>query len=346
MMRAMSAVEFPRYQVGVLVELGVRLLDSRKVGSGSETIARDLLIGFHDGCMRSGLDRVLGELAEAFPPLDPTDRFALGDHPKLFRALVAQLDAAGLDDGGPRNAKPRQLADCVVAALGLTLTDEVPPTTELDDAVRVEVAAALASVMEAELAVPQIRELVIAQARARCEPNHHGAFDKIAAQLDDRAMRMIKQPKVPIESVQAVQRALADARNTIFERAARTAIDRAQQVLARVAPEAAAKIDLPITHQLTPRDGAVLRVLDARVPKVPVAMAESLLHSLTELVRITWRAPERPVRDYAASQTFVVGELLSHPKFGQGTVTSVLPQRIDVEFPDGVHTLVHARPKT
>src|SRR4051812_29481275 len=128
MMRAMSATEFPRPYLGTLGELGLRLLDSRKVGTPSEAFARELLAGFFDTCMRSGLDRVLDQLAQAFPPLDLTDRTSLADHPSLLPALVAQLDAIDLDGGGPRNAKPRQLADALVAVLGLTLTDEVDRT--------------------------------------------------------------------------------------------------------------------------------------------------------------------------------------------------------------------------
>ena len=60
-----------------------------------------------------------------------------------------------------------------------------------------------------------------------------------------------------------------------------------------------------------------------------------------ELAHLAWRAPERPVRPYAATQTFAVGDLMEHPKFGRGTVLSCMAQRIEVEFPDGKHTLVH-----
>jgi hypothetical protein len=66
-----------------------------------------------------------------------------------------------------------------------------------------------------------------------------------------------------------------------------------------------------------------------------------LLESLTELAQLVWRAAERPVRAYSASQTFTVGELVEHPKFGRGSVTACSVQRIDVEFADGLHTLVH-----
>ena len=104
-------------------------------------------------------------------------------------------------------------------------------------------------------------------------------------------------------------------------------------------------MDLPVTARLTPRDVAILRVCDARVPKMPKEVVESLLGSLSELSRIAWRAPERPIRSYAASQTFAVGELVEHPKFGVGTVLSLMASRVDIEFPDGKYTLVHVPPR-
>lgn len=339
----MPALEFPRTHVVFVRELASRRLDGRKFGSDPEALAREMLAGFFDICIRSGLDRVLAELAEAFPPqdLEIAGGAVPSDHPGLLRALVAQLGTIDLDDGGPRNAKPRQLADCVVAALGLTLVDEADRTITLDDGVRTAVAAALASAVDPELAVPQIREAIIAQGRARCPEEFLGAFNRIAAQLDERGMRMIKQPKLPLHAVQAVQRVLFDTRNAIVDRVARAAIDRATPVIAAASSDAAARIDLPITLRLTPRDVAILRVSDARVPMVPQAIVQSLLDSLTELSRLAWRAPERPVRNYAASQTFTVGELVAHPKFGLGSVTSCAAQRIVVEFSDGPHTLAH-----
>jgi hypothetical protein len=327
-------LEFPRSQVASLQQLGTRLLDSRKVGTPLESIARDLCDGFYELCMRSGLDRVLADLGLA-------DASGLTEHETLFPALVAQLGAIDLDGGGPRNAKPRQLADCVVAAFGLTLVDETARAIELGGDVKAEVTAALAGVVNGELGVPQIRDSIIALGRERCEERHHSAYNKIVAQLDERGMKMIKQPKVALDAVQAVQRVLFDARIALFDRVGRTAIDRAKDVIAKASPEAAARIDQPISHRLTPRDVAILRLGDARVPKMPATIVDSLLESLTELARITWRAAEKPVRKYGASQTFAVGDVLDHPKFGRGTVLTALPQRIEVEFADGKYTLVH-----
>ena len=60
------------------------------------------------------------------------------------------------------------LADRVVAALRLTLAKEVDRTITLGNDVRAEVAAALASVIDVELAAPQIRETItLRRARSR-----------------------------------------------------------------------------------------------------------------------------------------------------------------------------------
>ena len=339
-------VEFPKSQVVALQELAARLIDSRRPGGDLARLGRDLLHGFVDVCERAGLDRVLVELEQAFPPLDLSERSALADHETVSAALVAQLGTIKLDEGGPRNAKPRQLADCVVAALGLTVVTEPDRSITLGEDVRSEVAAALAGVLDVELAVPQIREAILAEARARCDERFHGSLDKIAAQLDERGLQLMKQPKVPIDALQAVQRALGEARNAVIARAAGLAIDRAHEVLGRADPDAAARIDLPITLRSTPREVAILRACDARVPKSPAKLGQSLLESLSELARITWRVPAQPVHPYAASRTFAVGDLIEHPKFGRGTVVARVAQRIEVEFPDGKHTLAHVAPRS
>jgi hypothetical protein len=261
----------------------------------------------------------------------------------LVPALAAQLDTCDLDGGGPRNTRPAQIANAMVSALGLTLTDDAKPVITFDGKVRAEVAAAIASALDAELAVPQIRATIIETARELCEPRHFAAFDKIAAQLDERGTRMLKQPKVPIDASQATQRHLTDARNALIARVSSTAIDRAKAVIAGIDADAAARIDQPISHKLTPRDVAILRATDARVPITSASIAESLLFSLGELAGFAWRAAEKPVRQYGVSQTFVVGELIEHPKFGRGTVLSCETQRCEVEFADGKHTLVHGR---
>ncbi|TMQ02778.1 MAG: hypothetical protein E6J90_20830 [Deltaproteobacteria bacterium] len=305
------------------------------------SLARDLLLAFFDVCAHAGLDRVLAELAQAFPPLDPTDRSALASHDAVVAAVVAQLETIDLDGGGPRGTKPRQLADCVVAALGLTPVDEPDRTIALDDAVRVEVTRALATVVDVELAAPKLRVDIIADARARCDARYHAAFDRVAAQLDERGLHLVKQAKVPIDALHAAQYALFEARNAVIARIAGAALDRAREVLARADGEAGALLDQPITLRATPREVAILRACDARVSKTPARVLHSLLDSLTDLLRIAWRAPVPTAIPYAASGTFAVGDVIDHPKFGRGKVIASAMKRIDVEFADGTHTLVH-----
>ena len=322
----------------------MRLYESRKPGTNLAALARDLLLAVFDVCAHAGLDRVLAELAQAFPSLDLTDRSAFAADEVLQPAVVVQLEAIDLEGGGPRGAKPRQLTDCVVAALGLTPIDEPDRTITLDDAVRVDVARALAAVVDVELAPPKLRADIIADARARCDASYHAAFDRLAAQLDERGLQLVKQPKVPIDALHAAQHALFEARNAVIARAAGAALDHARAVLARADADIDARFDQPITLRATPREVAILRACDARVTKSPARVLHSLLESLTDLLRIAWRAPAQTALPYAASRTFVIGDVIDHPKFGRGKVISSVMKRIDVEFADGTHTLVHTPP--
>jgi hypothetical protein len=337
-------VDFPRRRIAALQDHAARLHESRKPGTSLASLARDLLLVFFDVCAHAGLDRVLAELAQTFPPLDVTDRSGLATHEAVLPAVIAQLETIDLDGGGPRGAKPRQIADCVVAALGLTPVDEPDRTITLDDAVRVDVTGALAAVIDVELAAPKLRADIIADARERCDARHHASFDRLAAQLDERGMQLVKQPKVPIDALHAAQHALFEARNAVIARAAGAALDRARDVLARAHAEADARIDQPITLRTTPREVAILRACDARVSKTPARVLQSLLDSLTDLLQIAWRAPPEVALPYSASRTFVVGDVIEHPKFGRGKVISSALKRIDVEFADGMLTLVHAPP--
>jgi len=335
---------FPTTSVAKLQEHAARLLDSRRPGSDDSSLARDLLGGFHDVCTRAGLDGTLAELAVAFPPLDIADRDALAEHPQLLPGLAAKLTADfDSSDGGPRNAKPRLLADCVIAVLGLSLVEPPERTLQLGDEVRTAVTAAIASVLDVELAAPHLRETTIAMARERCDPQHLTAFNRIAKELDDVGMRVLRQPKVPLDAAQAVQHVLAGVRHAILDRVCDAAIDRVKDVLARTETEAAARIDLPVTHVLTPRAVAIRRAGEARVPRTPGAVGLTLLDTLGEVAHLAWKPIEKPVRTYAASQSFAVGDVLDHPKFGRGTVVTAVAQRIEVEFDDGKHTLVHVR---
>jgi len=93
------------------------------------------------------------------------------------------------------------------------LVDQAEQTITMDHQVRTEVVAALASVINVEFRrCRRFRETIIANGRERCEPQYLATFDRIAAQLDERGMRMVKQPKVPVGAAQAVQRVLFDTK--------------------------------------------------------------------------------------------------------------------------------------
>lgn len=324
-------------QIGRLQESAARILETRAVEGDPDQLGRELFLAFHELCLRTGFDGLLAELDLAEDP------DGVG-HSELRAALATRLsNKAEFDPRGPRNAKPKQLADAFVATLGLTVTEEVAPTIELEGDVRKAVFAALSTVLEIELAIPKVREDIIARGREACEERYRAAYDKIAAQLDERGMRTQRQPKVPLDASQAIQQILGEARFAVIEQAANLAIDRARPLLAAASEEAVARIDRPISLALTPRQVAIRRVADPRTSKVPGAVAQGLLDALSELVHVTWRVQERPVRPYAASATFAVGELIEHPKFGRGTVTTVALQRIEVEFGEGKFTLVHAK---
>ncbi len=328
---------FPTARLPALAELGSRVLETYRTGSDLDHLARELLAGFFDLCMRSGQDSVLRDLGA-----DLDDRLSLANNDALRTALREQLERSfDFRDLGPRVAKPKQLADCIVAALSLAPTDEPERTITLDDKVRREAVAGLASVIDVELAVPTIRDAIVSDARKRC-PEHIEAFLKIAAQLDERGMRITKQLKIPLHAVQAVEQALYDARVAVLGRIVRAAVDRAQQAIARADAAAAARIDEPLTFRITPRDAAVLRVCDPRVTKSPATVVQVVLDALGDLAHLAWRPAEHPVRAYSPKQTFAVGDHIEHPKFGRGAVVTVSATRVEVEFPDGKHTLVHA----
>lgn len=307
-------IEFSQF--AALEAFAIKLFDARKPNTPLDQLARDLLRAFDDVCRLAGLDNVLDAL-------EGRDDEA---------ALVAQLQAIDLDGGGPRNAKPRQLAECVVKTLELVVVDPPAPQLTLGDDGRTQIMAAVTSVANAELAVPAIRDTIIAEARAHSEEG--GAFNKVVAALDDRGEKLTKAPKVPIDTLHAVQKALADARTMVLTRLANTVFER----IAPLLPEGI--LDRPITTRSTPREVAILRI--SRVGLAPSFVIKSLFDAITELVRIEWRAPEQTVHTYAASKTFDVGDLIEHPKFGRGTVVSRLNQRIEVDFGEKTPvTLMH-----
>jgi hypothetical protein len=334
----MATLDFSRAYVVRLEEIGSALLDTRKPGAENQGVARELLASAFDLCLRTGQDQLLANL-DTEQPL--TERGDLADHPRYLAALTTQLSSFDLDAGTPRQKKVKQLTEATLTALGLTVVDAADRSIAVDDSIRVAGHAAILEIATRKLSIPQVRDAIVYRARAGCDERFILAFDKIIAQLDERGIRLTKTPKVPLDALQAVQRLLADARNSVIDEVGRAGIDRVKALLEPSCPEAAARIDAPISLRLTPRGGAILRAQDPKMPMIPSAITDALMAGLVELVPIAWRAPERVARPYGATQTFAVGELIEHPKFGLGTVKTVAIQRIDVEFTDGPHTLVH-----
>lgn len=337
--RTMSGL--PRRLLSSLHERASLVLDRRGADGDPAAIARDLLAGFVDVCMRAGQDGVLLDVAQrAAVELD--DGAGLLAEPRLEATLAAMVgDRARFDPGGPRSSLPVQLTDCVLATLGLTPDDPPARAVALGDEQRLATLAALTTVVDGELGGDRFRLAVTAAAGARCEERHRKAFAKMAAQLDERG-RLGPQPKAPVDVVRAVQQALFEARTAIVERVAHAALDRALPVLTAADPELAARLERPISHQLTPRAVAVRRAAEVQ-PLAPDAIVRALFASLTELLELAWAAPAAAVRAYGARQTFVVGELVEHPTFGRGRVEVVTTKTIEVEFADATRTLVHAR---
>jgi hypothetical protein len=317
-------IPFPRSRIALLNDYAVRLLEHRKPGTDLAVLARELIDAFTDLANRAGQDHALTNV----------------DDEALEPALAKRLAAADLDGGGPRGVRPQQCADCVVAALGLELTEQDAARTELGEDIRTEVAKAISAAVEPAFTLPKLRDTIVADAHARMGETHPQAvFDKLIKELDERGMRFLRTPKVPLDALQAANRALAEARAALITRISEDAIDRAKAIIARVDADAAARIDQPVTATLTPRAVAIAIAIDARVEKTGLAIGNALFSVITDLANLAWRSAEKPVRPYAASQNFAVGELVEHPKFGQGTVVKSDGPRLELEFSDGKKTL-------
>jgi hypothetical protein len=89
----------------------------------------------------------------------------------------------------------------------------------------------------------------------------------------------------------------------------------------------------PASTAATPRAPAAKRAPASRARRAAEPPAPSVAPDLT-----------RPVRRYAASEMFAVGERVQHPTFGLGVVQALPgPGTIDVAFPDGRRVLAQAR---
>jgi hypothetical protein len=332
---------FPRKHLAALHALATRALERRGDNAKPDLLAYDLLDGFYDVCTRVALDVVIDGLEHELG-LSIPDGSALAEESRLRTDLAGRLaDRSAYDPRGPRAAKPRQLADCLLATLGLAVTDPATRPVELSDELREAVIAAIQMVVDPALAGPQLRAAILEAARACCE-GRQDVFDRVAPQLDER-LAIPRHLKLPIDVVQAVQDSLLEARAEVLEKIAGEALDRATDAIAVVAPDAAARLDAPVTARLTPRQVALQRASDPRLPSLPDVFGRTLLDAITELADVTWGPAVPKPRPYRASERYAVGDHVDHPKFGRGVVQATSTQRIEVEFPDGWHTLVHAR---
>jgi len=323
--------------VGALQAVAAKVMETTNVETDAPRFARELILGFTTLCRRCGLDGVLQTLGL-------TDDADATEHPELRAALAKRLGTKGeFDSRGPRNAKPKQAADCVLAALGVSVVEDAMVPISLGGDVRDAVVAAFTKVLDRELGVPKVREDIIAWARTRCDEDHWPVFEKLSAALDERGVRMLNHPKVPLHIEQVIRAQLALARAHVMERAVAAAIDLATPILAAANPEAAARIDRPISLELTPRDVAIRRATEPQASTVPETVARNLLADLGELAHLAWLTQERAARPYSPSITFAVGDVLEHPKFGRGTVLGVSIKSVEVEFADSKVSLVHAR---
>lgn len=68
--------------------------------------------------------------------------------------------------------------------------------------------------------------------------------------------------------------------------------------------------------------------------------------SKLEQARAEWEARVQsgaPLRSYAPTDRFAVGDVLRHPKFGEGYVRSLIsPNKLTIAFSSGDRTLIHA----
>lgn len=92
--------------------------------------------------------------------------------------------------------------------------------------------------------------------------------------------------------------------------------------------------DSPLA-KASPRAAAATRAKGAAKPQA----------SRKELARAEWEAKLQsgPKRNYQPTERFAVGDVLHHPKFGEGYVRSLIdPNKLTIAFSTGERTLIHA----
>jgi len=104
-------------------------------------------------------------------------------------------------------------------------------------------------------------------------------------------------------------------------------------------------------HNFRAAAAAAGRSASAATKRTPAAQraddrAKPRSASKLEQARAEWEARVQsgaPLQSYAPTQRFAVGDVLRHPKFGEGYVRSLIsPNKLTIAFSNGERTLIHA----
>jgi hypothetical protein len=110
---------------------------------------------------------------------------------------------------------------------------------------------------------------------------------------------------------------------------------------------------LPVSEKK--KDDARMRHIEKHLVEVLVSwlwrsrgrerdVAAETMEGLGRVLRLRWVPLPRPERTYSPNESFLVGDVLVHAKFGKGTVLSGTDTSIEVSFLDGARRLGIARP--
>ena len=81
----------------------------------------------------------------------------------------------------------------------------------------------------------------------------------------------------------------------------------------------------------------------AKSPRAP--KAEKVIPVELEWMKQINASP-RPVRPYAANESFKIGDRVNHPTFGEGVVQKLIhPNKMEIIFRMDIKVLIHAAPK-
>ena len=110
--------------------------------------------------------------------------------------------------------------------------------------------------------------------------------------------------------------------------------------------KAAAPGNASVTPVIRNRDGTIspVRMLNAPTPRAASRTTRTGARTSEWEVRIAGQ-PVTAFSRYSMSKTYNAGELIHHPKFGDGFVATVLEGgKISIVFKDGARTLAHGQP--